>query len=59
MPLHCCCPAVLLPCSGVRMGCYANGFQTTTTQWMSGAEQPLLQSDPGECAATASAVAPY
>ncbi|KAF6260359.1 Homocysteine S-methyltransferase [Scenedesmus sp. NREL 46B-D3] len=33
---------------GVHVGCYANGFQTTTTQWISGADQSLLQSDPDD-----------
>lgn len=55
--VNCCAPGAVtaaLPVlkqhapPGVRMGCYANGFQTTTTQWMSGAEQPLLQSDPDD-----------
>eukprot|EP00775_Hariotina_reticulata_P011092 gene11091-biopygen12996 len=34
---------------GVRIGCYANGFQTTTTQWLAGpAAASLLQSNPGD-----------
>jgi hypothetical protein len=41
--------AAAWPCAGVRVGCYANGFQTTTSQWMSGTDQGLLRSNPGKC----------
>lgn len=42
------CPSVVACCSGVKIGCYANGFKITTTQWMTGADKGLLpEADPG------------
>jgi hypothetical protein len=31
----------------VEVGCYANGFQTTTSQWLTGSSAGLVQSAPG------------
>lgn len=33
--------------AGTRVGCYANGFRTTTTQWLSGTETGLVDALPG------------
>ncbi len=33
--------------AGVRVGCYANGFKTTTTQWLTGSSEGLVESDAG------------
>lgn len=40
----CCCIGGAI--AGVRIGCYANGFQTTTTQWLQGAAAEGLLSAP-------------
>lgn len=44
------CTTVLYCIAGVRIGCYANGFKTTTTQWLKGAgdDDTLLQQPAGE-----------
>lgn len=34
-------------CAGVEVGCYANGFQTTTSQWLTGSSEGLVESAPG------------
>jgi hypothetical protein len=39
--VHCCSAA------GVRVGCYANGFKTTTSQWLTGSSDGLVQSASG------------
>lgn len=56
--VNCCAPAAVTAAvpvlkqhapAGVRIGCYANGFQTTTTQWLAGSNEPgLVQHDQGE-----------
>jgi hypothetical protein len=50
-PCHCVRAVVLsvaVCCAGVLVGCYANGFRTTTTQWLTGSVEGLVQSDAGD-----------
>lgn len=40
-------PEGMLCSAGTRVGCYANGFKTTTTQWLSGTQTGLVDAPSG------------
>lgn len=55
--LNCCAPGAVsaaLPVlraaapARVRVGAYANGFKTTTTEWLTGGQGPRLDADEGD-----------